>query len=239
VIPQAVRYAGSERASFGWFVLLAFAATALPWYRGQGLGIDPAASALAEVAGGSVWLLPVPFVAVGLAMLALTSDMRRHPVFLPLVVAGLVLTLGQGFVIGLRGPVLTEIVELFPAAASGQQGFGWGAFLSLLAMLSLISDGMAARGFCRGERFPTFAIVLILALLATFVFFPVLRLAAAAFIGPDGTLAADAFVARVTAPELWRLDFFVSGSRCGVVINTVQLGLLAATLSTALGLALA
>ena len=96
---------------------------------GRVLGIDPAASALAEVAGGSVWLLPVPFVAVGLAMLALTSDMRRHPVFLPLVVAGLVLTLGQGFVIGLRGPVLTEIVELFPAAASGQQGFGLGRFL--------------------------------------------------------------------------------------------------------------
>ena len=239
MIPQTIRYGGSGRASFGWFVLLAFAATALPWYRGHGLSIDPAASALAEVAGGSVWLLPVPFVAIGLAMLAVTSDMRRHPVFLPLVVAGLVLTLGQGFVIGLRGPVLTEIVALFPAAASGQQGFGWGAFLSLLAMLGLISDGMATRGFCRGERFPTFAIVLIVALLATFVFFPVLRLAAAAFIGPDGTLAADAFVTRVTAPELWRLDCFVSGSRCGVVINTVQLGLLAATLSTALGLALA
>ncbi|MDP5360774.1 MAG: iron ABC transporter permease, partial [Paracoccaceae bacterium] len=47
------------------------------------------------------------------------------------------------------------------------------------------------------------------------------------------------FVERLTAPELWRLNCFQGTGRCGVVINTVVLGVLAALFSTLLGLALA
>ena len=235
----SVRKDAAGRASLGWLALLVVAVAVLPWYRGQGLEAALAASALAEIAAGRVWLMPLALTAAALGALALTGDMRRHPLFLPLVIAGFVLTLAQGFAIGLRGAAITGLEALFPAATEGQRGFGWGAFVAVLALLGLMAEGMAARGFCRGERFASFAIVLIVALLAAFVFFPILRLAAAAFVGADGRLALDVFVTRVTAPELWRLDCFTSARRCGVVINSVQLGLLAATLSTLLGLALA
>ena len=239
MITRKVGDDAAGRASTGWLVLLAVAVAVLPWYRGQGPEAALVASALAEIAAGRVWLLPTALAAAGLAALAFSGNMRRHPLFLPLVIAGLALTLAQGFAIGLRGPALAGLETLFPTATAGQRGFGWGAFVAALALLGLLAEGMAARGFCRGERFAAFAIVLIVALLSVFVFFPILRLAAAAFVGTDGTLAPEIFVARVTAPELWRLDCFTSARRCGVVINSVQLGLLAATISTLLGLALA
>ncbi|TVQ52561.1 MAG: iron ABC transporter permease [Rhodobacteraceae bacterium] len=227
------------RVGLGWLALLAAAVAVLPWHRGHGLDAIFAASALVEGFGGRVWLLGPVAAALGLGALAAAGDWRRHPLAPALVAAGLTWTIGQGFAIGLRGPAITGLDALFPAAADGQRGFGWGAFTAVLALLGMLAETMAARGFCRGERFAAFSVVLIVGLLTAFVFFPVLRLGATAFVGPDGALAFGPFIERITAPDLWRLDCFTSGRRCGVVINSLQLGLLAASLSTALGLALA
>jgi iron(III) transport system permease protein len=228
-----------SRVGVGWLALLAAALAVLPWHRGQGFDAAFAAAALAEGLAGRAWLLPPVAVALALGALAAAGDWRRSALAPALVGAALIWTVGQGFAIGLRGPTIGGLETLFPAAADGQPGFGWGAFAAVLALLGLLAETMAARGFCRGERFAAFSVVLIVGLLAAFVFFPVLRLGAAAFVGPDGALAPGPFVERVTAPDLWRLDCFTSSRRCGVVINTLQLGLLAASLSTALGLALA
>ena len=227
------------RAGSVWLALLLGALLVLPWYRGQGLGAVLTASAVVEGLAGRIWLLPPLAVAIGLGALAVGGDWRRHSAALPMVGAALLWIIGQGFAIGLRGTALDGIAALFPAAAAGQTGFGWGGFAAVLALLGLLAEIMAARGFCRGERFAAFAVVLIVALLLTFVFFPILRLMSAAFLGPDGSLALGPFVERLTGPELWRLDCFTTTRRCGVVINTLQLGLLSASLSTALGLALA
>ncbi|MDG1117660.1 MAG: iron ABC transporter permease [Flavimaricola sp.] len=156
-----------------------------------------------------------------------------------LVVASMALLVGQGFAVGLNGPNWPGIVAHFPAAAEGQTGLGWGGFIAGLALLGLLSELLAARGFCRGERFASGAVVIIVALLVLFVFFPILKLGSAAFISPDGGFALVEFWGRLSAPELWRLNCFQGTGRCGVVINTVILGTLAALLSTLLGLALA
>ena len=156
-----------------------------------------------------------------------------------LVVASMALLVGQGFAVGLNGPNWPGIVALFPAAAEGQTGLGWGGFIAGLALLGLLSELLAARGFCRGERFASGAVVIIVALLVLFVFFPILKLGSAAFISPDGGFALVEFWGRLSAPELWRLNCFQGTGRCGVVINTVILGTLAALLATLLGLALA
>jgi iron(III) transport system permease protein len=228
------------RAGAVWLGLLLVALLALPWHRGAGLSAGPAASALMEALGGRVWLLPPVLIAATLAGLSMTvADWRRHAAAPPLIVAGLALVVLQGFAVGLNGPTMPGVATLFPAATGGQPGFGWGGFVTALAFLALLAEVLAARGFCRGERFAAIAVVMVVALLTTFVFFPIVKLGIAAFIGPDGSFALSQFGQRLAAPELWRLNCLQGTGRCGVVINTLVLGILAATLSTLLGLALA
>lgn len=208
----------------------------LPWYRQD--GFFSGASALMQGLGGKTWLLPGVLIAMALLALSFQQGWRKGPAAMALVIAGMVTLVAQGFAIQLNGPIWEGLGTLFPAALAGQSGLGWGGFVSGLAFLGLLSELIAARGFCRGERFASGSVVIIVALLALFVFFPILKLGSAAFIGPDGFAAAQ-FVERLTAPELWRLNCFQGTGRCGVVINTVVLGVLAALFSTLLGLALA
>jgi iron(III) transport system permease protein len=179
---------------------------------------------------------------VALAALALAlaaRDWRAHALSPALVGAALVWLLAQRFGIGLRGPALPGIAVLFPQAAAGQPGFGWGAWIAGIALIGALAEVAAARGFCRGERFPALAVVSIVTALSLFVFFPILKLLSAAFIAPDGTVSARPFLIRITAPDLWSLGCLSGTGRCGVVINSLVLGILSATLATALGLALA
>lgn len=223
-----------------WLGTLLAGAIALPWYRQDALLSGPMTSALMQGFGGHVWLLPSVAIALVLATFALVrSDWRRTPLAMTLVIAGMVVLLAQGFAIGLRGPVFEGLGTLFPAALEGQPGLGWGGAVSGFALLILLSEILAARGFCRGEKFASAAVVVIVALLTLFVFFPILKLGSAAFIGPEGGFGLAQFIERVSASELWRLNCFYGEGRCGVVINTIVLGVLAALFSTLLGLALA
>jgi len=226
-----------NRAGAIWLGLLLVGMAVLPWYRQDGL--FSGASALFRGMGGATWLLPGVVLGVALAALAQRPEWRKRPLAMALVVASMIALVSQGFAIGLSGPALPVVSTLFPAAAAGQPGLGWGGFVSGLALLGLLSELIAARGFCRGERFASGAVVIIVALLGLFVFFPILKLGSAAFVGPDGQFALAQFATRLGAPELWRLNCFYGDGRCGVVINTVVLGVLAALLSTMLGLALA
>lgn len=228
--------AASERLA--WLALLALALLVLPWHKALPAGAGPAwPSALGLALDGRGWLWPLVAVLAGLAFAS-----RRHAAtagFLALALGGLALLIAQGFAVGLGGGAPGWLVALFPAAAGGQTGLGWGGFAAGIAFLGLIAHSVALRGFCRGDRFAASSVVFIVALLVLFVFFPILKLAAAAFVGPDGQLALGSFVGRFLAPDLWRLDCFFGGRRCGVVINSLVLGVLSATIATALGLALA
>jgi iron(III) transport system permease protein len=229
-----VTLATIDRVGRVWPGLFLIALLALPWYKGG------AGSAFTEAMNGKVWLLPLAVLAVGLAVSAAAyQDWRKHPFSAVLVGAALVWLLAQAFGIGLRGPAVSGLELLFPAAATGQTGFGWGAWVASIALIGAVAEVMAARGFCRGERFAAFAVVGIVAALSLFVFFPILKLFSAAFIARDGSVSVMPFLTRITAPDLWATDCLTSGRRCGVVINSVVLGVLAGVMSTALGLALA
>jgi iron(III) transport system permease protein len=224
------------RVGLVWPVLLALSTLALPWFKGGAFLV----SALAEGLAGRTWLLPIVVVAAMLALLTLiVRDWRAHDAAPLLVGAGLAWLILQGFGIGLRGPALPGVEILFSAAAAGQPGFGWGASLAGLALLGALADVLAARGFCRGERFAAFSVVGIVAALALFVFFPILKLMSAAFITREGTLSAMPFLLRITASDLWSIGCMTGAGRCGVVINSLVLAVLSGVLATALGLALA
>jgi iron(III) transport system permease protein len=134
-----------------WPILLLFAVLALPWFEGGAFG----ASAVAEGLAGRVWLLPLVVLAVALAWLAIAvHDWRSKALSAALVGAALVWLFVQGFGIGLRGPALPGIELLFPQAAAGQPGFGWGAWIAGIALLGALAEVVAARGFCRGRAVP-------------------------------------------------------------------------------------
>ena len=223
-----------SRGGLAWPGLLLVALFALPWFKGG------ASVAMVEGLDGKVWLFPLVGIAAALAALALTArDWRAHPLAAALVGTGLVWLLLQGFGIGLRGPTLPGFGVLFPSAVEGQRGFGLGAWVAGIALIGALAEVLAARGFCRGERFAAFAVVGIVAALSLFVFFPILKLVSAAFIARDGTVSLVPFLTRITAPDLWSTGCLTGGRRCGVVINSMVLGVLAGVLATALGLALA
>lgn len=229
-----MRLVAIDRVGRVWPGLLLIATLALPWYKGGAL------SALLEVQNGKTWLMPFVVVCLGLALAAVAlRDWRAQPISAALVGAGLFWLLAQGFVIGLRGPSISGVELLFPAAASGQTGFGWGAWIAGIALIGALAEVLAARGFCRGERFAAFAVVGIVVALSLFVFFPILKLFSAAFVARDGTFSVVPFFTRILAADLWATDCLTSARRCGIVINSVVLGVLAGVLSTALGLALA
>ncbi|GAB5449295.1 MAG: iron ABC transporter permease [Gymnodinialimonas sp.] len=229
----------SDRAGVAWLGLLALSLVAFPWYKGASLWTGPAASALVEALSGHGWLWPVILVALALAGVAFTRRWQQSNVALWLTLGAAFLYLWQGFSVGLRGPSQAWVGGVFEAAAEGQSGLGWGGFLAGVALVGLLSDIIAARGFCRGERFASFCITAIVAALTAFVFFPILKLGLAAFIDTDGNLALATFWERISAPGLWGVQCLIGGGRCGVVINTVILGVLSAIFATLLGLALA
>lgn len=236
---MAVLSLTSDRAGPAWLGLLALSLAALPWYKDTSLLAGPAASAVFEAASGRGWFWPLIVAAAALGALALTRAWQRSNLALGLTLGAMFLYLWQGFAVGLRGPSAEWVGGVFAQAADGQTGLGWGGFLAGVALIGLLSDLLAARGFCRGERFSALCITAIAGLLAAFVFFPILKLGLAAFIDPDGNLALATFFERLSAPDLWGMSCFIGAGRCGVVVNTVVLGVLSATFATGLGLALA
>jgi iron(III) transport system permease protein len=82
-------------------------------------------------------------------------------------------------------------------------------------------------------------LLLLVVLVAVFVFLPLGRVLAAALQGPGGGLSASALATRLTAEKIWTLACLSSGRSCGVVWNTIVLALLCAGGTTLLGLALA
>jgi iron(III) transport system permease protein len=232
------RLTRAARERLGWLALLALAVVALPWHQSLPQGAGPwMPSALGLATNGRGWFWPL---VLALPLMAWAGSRDAHSrLFLGLGLAGLSWLVFQSFAVGLRGPSVGWVGAVFPTAAQGQTGFGWGGFTAGVALLGLIAHSLALRGFCRGDRFAASAVVFIVALLTLFVFFPILKLALAAFVGPDGQVALAPFWTRLTAPDIWRLDCMTGGRRCGVVINSLVLGLLCATICTTLGLALA
>jgi iron(III) transport system permease protein len=138
--------------------------------------------------------------------------------------AGVLLMLLQGFLF--RHPNIT------PEGWPTQPGMGYGALAAGTGFLMMFCQGLAARGFCRGDAFVVGAIGLVVATIAVFVFFPIFVMLASAFEG-------GSFLASFFDRSIWGIDCLYSSVRCGVAWNTVILAILVGAGSTLLGLAFA
>jgi iron(III) transport system permease protein len=197
---------------------------AAPWYATEGARWG--ASALVHGFQGRAWLLAlfVPLLAVLAARPWRLPRMRAGTVLMLVGGSGLLLLLLQGFLF--RHPNIT------PAGWPTQPGMGYGALLAALGFLMLFCQGLAARGFCRGDFFVVGAIGLVVAAIAAFVFLPIFVMLASAFEG--GSFAASFF-----DRSIWGVDCLYSRVRCGVAWNTVFLAIIVGAGSTLLGLTFA
>jgi iron(III) transport system permease protein len=194
----------------------------LPWYAVEGAWGAPA---LIHAFQGKPWLglVFLPLVGAGLARPWRRERGQAGTVYVLVGVAGLLLLLVQGFLF--RHPNVT------PAGWPTQPGMGYGASAAAGGYLMLLCQGLALRGFCRGDSFVVGAIGVVIATTAAFVFFPIFVMLANAFEGN--------FVASFFDHSIWGVDCFYSSLRCGVAWNTLVLALLVGAGSTLLGLAFA
>ncbi|WP_046864342.1 ABC transporter permease [Microvirga massiliensis] len=235
------------RKSAGAWLVAGWAGFALlPWYETGSwpwpAGVGHAESALALLATGqAMWLLPIGLALV-VASSALLPTARRENAARWLVIsggAGLGLLILQAFAIGLNGWAFPNLDALFGAPGPSQAGIGLGAALTALALLMMLSYGLAGLGWCRGDAFVVGAIALVVSLITLFVFYPVLRILTSAVEDDAGHTSLSVFVGKLFDPSIWGLDCLTSNLNCGVAWNTLFLALLVAGGTTLLGLAFA
>jgi iron(III) transport system permease protein len=214
---------GPGRAAIAWIAATAAGLVLLPWYAVDGARWS--APALLQGFQGRPWLLALflPLIAV---LAARPWRRERGAAGTILILAG-----GSGIVLMLLQGFLFRHPNITPAGWPTQPGMGYGALLAAIGFLMLLCQGLAARGFCRGDAFVVSAIGLVVASIAAFVFLPIFVMLSSAFEGN--------FIASFFDRSIWGLDCLYSGLRCGVAWNTVILAIVVGAGSTLLGLAFA
>lgn len=218
----------------GWAALLI-----LPWYGVDGM--PRGVSALPVVAhalwGGRLWLLPL---VVPLLLASWAASGRPRPRLLVAAgLAGLAWVIAQGLLIDHHGWTISLMTRLTGDAGPTQPALGWGAALYALSCLMLTAHGLARQGMCRGDVFVVGAILLVVGLIALFVFYPVLCILASAVRDNDGAFAPEQFFAKLLSRSIWGVDCLWTGRACGTAWNTVVQATLVGVLTTMFGLAFA
>ena len=170
----------------GWAGLLV-----LPWY-GLDSGVSPQA-----LFAGRPWLLPL---ALPLLLAIWASFGRTRPrVLIAAGAAGLIWLVVEGLLIIHRGWAFAWLTALIGPGPS-QPAMGWGAVFYALACLMLLAYGLARLGACKGDVFVVGAILLVVGLIALFVFYPVFCILASAVRDNDGSFAPVAVRGEAVQP---------------------------------------
>jgi len=228
-------------AIFPWYVIedgfwgLSWLADGFPF------DSDTAPAAFLLAMGEKIWLAPVIFF-LGLPLLAL-GRRKTDPVFAKILliagIGGLTYLTVQGFAIGIRGWNGQWLVDMFGTLGDRQFGLGYGAGMAALAFLFFFTLGLAARGAIKGDVFVVSAIGFVVAIVAIFIFFPILQMLSGALRGDDGTYSVLLFLEKFTDKKIWGLGCVTENVRCGVAWNSLFLAVTVGAGSTALGLAFA
>jgi len=233
-----------------WVAVAWFGFAVLPWsaiggsgfFSMQWLGQYPVAPASAPAAvllawHGRLWFLPLGLVLLALlAVAALHGKSTTHPdarrrASSPLIVAGicgLLSILAIALAIDINGWRWQSLERLFGTLPRRQPGLGYGALVVTAALMVLLCQGLALRGWAKGNAFVTCAIGLSIALVALFTLYPLARMFLSAFQDSAGNPSLAALIARIGSSKIWGYG--------GIVWNTLKLGLLTASSATLLAL---
>ena len=225
----------------------------LPWYGvedgffrfewlfdGYPLDQDYAPAAVLIAQGEKLWLAPL-LLPLLLSLLALARP-KTDPAFAKILIAaggfGFAYLIAQGFGIGIRGFSFAWLTALFGDLGDRQFGMGYGALLTASSFLFIFTQGIAARGAVNGDVFVVGAIGGVIVIVTAFVFFPIAKMLAAAFITEEGGYSATVFASKFFDDRLWGLGC-LSGGRCGAAWNSLFLAILVGFITTVLGLVFA
>jgi iron(III) transport system permease protein len=149
-------------------------------------------------------------------------------------VFGLAWLTGESLLIGHRGWVFGPVGGWQPMQAP----LGWGALAYGIACLAWAANGLARRGFGKGQGFVTGSLAGIGACIAVFVLYPVFCVLSSAVRDDAGGFAPVLFFQKLTHHSIWGLDCLTGGA-CGVAWNTLAEATIVGILTTLLGLAFA
>ncbi|MES0161828.1 MULTISPECIES: iron ABC transporter permease [unclassified Mesorhizobium] len=216
----------------------------LPWYKVEGgfLSFDwlaqpaDATPAIILALGGRPWLLPLVLP----LLLASWLVARNNPKSLAVAgAAGLLWLAIEGFSIIHSGWGFGLLTQIAGTPGPIQPGLGWGAALYAVAMLMFIAEALAARGWCKGDRFVVGSLSIVIASLILFVAYPLLSILTSAIKDNDGNVVPALFFEKIFSANIWSLRCLYGEGSCGVAWNTVAIAVLVGFFCTALGLALA
>ncbi|MES0004831.1 iron ABC transporter permease [Mesorhizobium sp. M0062] len=216
----------------------------LPWYKVEGgfLSFEwlaqpaDATPAIMLALGGRPWLLPLVLP----LLLASWLVARNNPKSLAVAgAAGLLWLAIEGFSIIHSGWGFGLLTRIAGTPGPIQPGLGWGAALYAVAMLMFIAEALAARGWCKGDRFVVGSLSIVIASLILFVAYPLLSILTSAIKDNDGNLVPALFFEKIFSANIWSLRCLYGEGSCGVAWNTVAIAVLVGFFCTALGLALA
>ena len=224
----------------------------LPWYRVEGgffslqwvgemAGEPDLYPGLLQLFLGRIWLL-IAFIlfAAGIATrVAMPAGKPRGRRLALIGAIGVGFMILQGLAITLWGWAWGVNETLFGPLDPGQPAFGAGAVIVSLGFLALIAFGLAERGAMKGDAFTVGSIILLIALVGVFVFYPIISMLVGSFQDFDGSFNPDGFIRNIQDPAIWSLDCVIGGARCGVAWRTLFLAVMTASASTLLGLAFA
>ena len=230
-----------------WLALGVIGFVCLPWHMTDDGILDAgwmtdgmASTGLFASVAGQWWLAPV-----GLALLAalaiqlsVADPVRRARLTLGTSIFGLVLLAVQGLVIVRAGPRILEALLTSETILAGQPGMGAGAAACALALLFTATISISQSGKGQGDAFVVSTIGLIVALVAIFVFFPVVHILVRAF-EVEGGYTLTEFFPRFFSSDIWGLGCLISDRSCGVGINSLFLAVMTGAGTTLLGLSFA
>jgi len=241
----------NRRLAIGWLALGIAAFALAPWYAlpdgvlhagwlAHYFGKENAPGIVQSVHHGRAWLVPLALMLLlGIHATALQSRTARSNALIVIGALGFLYLLAQGFAIGARGFSYPWLATAFGPLAGSQYGMGLGAALTAAAFAMTFAIGVAERGAFRGDAFVACSVVAVSALVAAFIFYPVVTVLIQAAQDAEGAWSLTAFTRRLFTEKIWGLGCLAGGSRCGVAWNTLVLALLCATIATGLGLAFA
>jgi iron(III) transport system permease protein len=188
-----------------------------------------------------IWLAPLgPLL---LAPLLAFGRSKTDPFFGYLLiaagVAGLAWLAFQGFGIGLHGWQFGWLEARFGPLDNRQFGMGYGAALVGLAFLFFLTTGIAGRGAVGGDVFVVGAIGFVVAVVALFIFMPILQMLGNSLLTNDGEVSTAAFIGKMFNSRVWGLNCIFGGLRCGVAWNSFFLAVIVGVITTLLGLVFA
>ncbi len=230
-----------------WLALGLAGFVLLPWHMTDDGLFDPswlsdsdAATGLFSTLAGQWWLAPAGLALLGavILQLAIENPVKRARLTLGTAVAGLTFIAVQGLIIVRAGPRVFEGLFTGDMVMAGQPGMGAGAGLCALALLFVATISLSQSGKGQGDAFVVSTIGLIVALVAIFVFFPVVHILVRAF-EVDGGYSLSEFFPRFFSSDIWGLGCLVGERSCGVGINSLFLAIMTGAGTTLLGLSFA